>query len=198
MTGSPPKRLTSSKFASEAVPIARTPRGASCWRRLTPTAPDAPWMTTVVPSFAGTMRSMSAAVPPTSSRFAASGKSSVAGLAKTSAAGTVSAELQPPETRKARTSSPTSPPPEAISVSGPIALSTPATSRPTGSGKASGSAPRAPLKSLKSTGLSPAARTSIVTSPAPGSGTSTSRTSSTSGPPYLGATTARAIVIPET
>ena len=65
--------------------------------------------------------------------------------------------------------------------------------------QASGSAPRAPLKSLKSTGLTPAARTSIVTSPGPGAGTSTSRTSSTSGPPYAGATTARAIVvIPET
>jgi len=43
--------------------------------------------------------------------------------------------------------------------------------------------------------LSPDARTSIVTSPGPGEGTSASTTDSTSGPPYAAATTAVAMLL---
>jgi hypothetical protein len=71
---------------------------------------------------------MSAAVAPASRRLAAAGKSSEGGLAKTLSAGTVTAVAYPPEIRKASTSSPIAPPPDPISVSGPIARITPATS----------------------------------------------------------------------
>ena len=56
---------------------------------------------------APTTCSISAAVHPASSRFAAAGKDSDAGLAKTSQAGTVSSDAHPPDTRNASTSSPT-------------------------------------------------------------------------------------------
>ncbi len=72
--------------------------------------------------------SISEAVHPARSRFAASPKDRDAGFANTSAAGTVTSVAQPPLIRKASTSSPTATGPEPISVSGPTAVTTPATS----------------------------------------------------------------------
>lgn len=128
---------------------------------------------------------MSAAVEPARSRFAASGNPSEAGLANTSAAGTVTDSAQPPLMRKARTSSPTAPPPDAIRVSGPTADRTPATSYPMAMGRSAGSPWRV---CFVSAGFMPAARTAIVTSPGPGAGTSVSTDSRTSLPPNRGAT----------
>ena len=92
---------------------------------------------------------------------------------------------QPPSTRKASTSSPTAPPPEAISVSGPIAVSTPAISYPT----PRGNGPRLPSATCEaSAGFTPAARTSTVTSPDAGGGTSYDTKSKTSRPPGRAAT----------
>ena len=73
-------------------------------------------------------RSMSAAVVPASSRFAAEASLSVEGFANTFSAGTVNAVAYPPYTRNARTSSPGDAAPEAISVPGPSAAITPDTS----------------------------------------------------------------------
>ena len=125
-----PKRRTRSKLDGPAVPITRAPIRRACCRTLTPTAPDAPWTTTVSPGATPVTSSISAAVVPASSRLAAAGWSSAAGLANTSAAGTVSLDAYPPLTLKASTSSPTAPSPDASRVSGPSALMTPDTSKP--------------------------------------------------------------------
>jgi hypothetical protein len=77
--------------------------------------------------------------------LAAAGKSSAAGFANTSAAGTVTADAYPPVIRNASTSWPTAPPPEAIRVSGPSAASTPAASKPTGRGRLARSPRAKPL-----------------------------------------------------
>jgi hypothetical protein len=138
-TGSPPNRRTLSKLCSLAVPTQRTPISRACCSTLTPTAPDAPCTTTVSPARTPVTCSISAAVVPASSRFAAAGWSSAGGLANTSAAATVTRSAYPPEIRNASTSSPAAPPPEAISVSGPSASITPDTSKPIGQGRTDGS-----------------------------------------------------------
>ena len=79
---------------------------------------------------------------PTSRRLAASGKLSVEGLANTLDAEVVIAVVYPPVTW-ATTSSPAAPPPDASSVSGPSAVTTPATSNPMDSGSSLGSWPGA-------------------------------------------------------
>ena len=65
---------------------------------------------------------------PASRRLAASGKVSVDGLANTLDAEVVSTVVYPPSTMEATTSFPAAPPPDASSVSGPSAVTTPATS----------------------------------------------------------------------
>ena len=78
--------------------------------------------------------------------------------------------------------------PAGPTASGPTAVTTPATSSPTGNGRRAGSAPIAPEMILWSNGLMPAAFTAITTSPGPGCGTSASTTDRTSGPPNAVAT----------
>src|SRR5262245_37268432 len=106
---------------------------------------------------------MSAAVTPTRSRFAASGKVRLLGLANTSLAGTVTVVADAPGTRNARTSSPTPPPPDASAVPGPSAATTPESSDPIRIGRRDGSVFHALEKALWSDGFMPAARTVIVT-----------------------------------
>ena len=172
------------KFPSDAVPITRAPITRACCSTLTPTAPDAPCTTIVSPDVTAVTCSMSAAVTPARSRFAASGKPSAAGLRKTSPAGTVTRLAYPPLIRKAITSSPT----PTLETPAPTASTTPATSNPSPLGRSAGSLPGPAAKPLKSAGFIPAARTAILTCPAPGSGACSSTSSSTSGSPKRVAT----------
>src|SRR5689334_7679523 len=90
------------------------------------------------------------------------------------------------------TSSPTPIGPAGPTVSGPTAVTTPAASAPSRIGSRAGSVPNAPLEDLTSTGLPPAALTSIRASPVPGLATGSSATDRTSGPPYAAAITTSA------
>ena len=74
----------------------------------------------------------------------------------------------------------------------PTAVTTPAPSKPSTIGRWAGSP--GPPYSLASIGFTPAARSETMAWPGPGSGSSTSCSSRTSGPPKAAATTRRAVV----
>src|SRR4051812_46538100 len=112
-------------------------------------------------------------------RPAAASKGTFAGL-RAQAARIAFSAAAPPDA-KPKTSSPAATP----STSGPTASTTPAASRPSIAGNWSGmNWLIAPLRIFQSIGFTPAARTAMRICPGPGSGSATSLTCRTSGPPY--------------
>jgi hypothetical protein len=84
-------------------------------------------------------------VTPVAQRPAACSKLKASGLGITEVAGTVMLPAYPPETGKPITSSPTSTSPAGPVASAPTAVTTPATSEPSGIGSRLSSEPSMPL-----------------------------------------------------
>ena len=149
-------------MAGLAVPITRAPRTAASWTAALPTLPDAPLMSSVLPSATPSWSSARVAVSTAAGSAAAPAKSSDGGIGAyrdrtASSAWAASAAVKPNTASPTATSATPSPSSSTMpAASWPIVCGSPGSIRPS--------------RFFQSLGLTPAARTAIRTWPGPGCG----------------------------
>ncbi|MCQ0019435.1 hypothetical protein LUX39_41370 [Actinomadura madurae] len=182
VVGSAPSDRRKSWLRSPAVPITVAPRATAICTATVPTAPAAPWTSTVCPAPAPSRSrtrvdvSTEPAAPPASSQLHTSGF----GAQKTRTAWSALA----PRAVVAVTPNTSSPIATPVTPS-PTSSTTPAASNPVRHGNAVGTTSRIrPERIWTSPGAIPDALTAMRTSPGPACGASTSATRITPGGPY--------------